>query len=118
MPDEPQPYTDEELLAYVDRQGPEAACQHYRYLGKMIRRLQSERDQAIDDARFLSECAAKLLHGAGELIEEVAENVHDEWQRQLRRAFDPLRIAEVTGRYVDVEPVTVQEHDEAEVANG
>lgn len=48
-----EPYSDEKLLAYVDEQG-DAACGHYVDLGRMIRRLRAERDEARFTARELA----------------------------------------------------------------
>lgn len=112
------------MAEYPEGQGglhvasPAELVRHAKEVQQDRDRYQDERDKAVEDAAFLSGCAAQLLHGGDALIEEVVENVHDEWQRQLRRMFDPLRLSDVMGRYVDVEPVTVQGRDEAEVANG
>lgn len=125
-----EPYTDADfenghVLVHIELDGAgmsdAARATLQEFLDRVVatfRHLAHQRDQAIDDARFLSECAAKLLHGGDVLIEEATETMHDEVQRHLRRMFDPLRLSDVMSRYADVEPVTVQEHDEAEVANG
>jgi anthranilate phosphoribosyltransferase len=69
-----------------------------RYVKEVIR----GRDQAVDDAAFLSGCAAQLLHGGDALLEECRETVLDELQRLMRRRFDVLRVADVMERYADV----------------
>jgi hypothetical protein len=115
-----EPYTDDELdrgmpLWREDfkRLGYPIDIRHIPSLYATVERLMAERDKAIDDAAFLSGCAAQLLHGGDALIEEVAENAYDDLQRQLRRMFDPLRLSDVMSRYVDTEPEA-----SAEVAGG
>jgi len=96
-----EPYSDEELLAYVDRQGLDAACQHYRYLGNMIRRLQRERDAAIADARFLADCACKLNDG-DQLIEHAVDAGLTALRERLDGLFSATQLEQVVARYPEV----------------
>ncbi len=41
-----EPYSDEELISFLRRQGPDAACGHYNAVLGLISRLQVERDEA------------------------------------------------------------------------
>jgi len=116
----PDPHPDHALDALLARYVPGSMLDSAgtSELVAQVTRLRTERDQAVHDAAFLAQCAAQLMHGGDALLEECAETVLEQLQRLMRRRFDVLRVVDVMNRYADVDPVTAQEHDAPEVANG